>query len=813
MRFHQYWGKTQDGTFHRLSHHSLDVAACAVRLVERRHRVASALCTAMGCTPTALAAIMGWAAALHDLGKLSPAFQRQDDRTAQIADLLGVPVNGQPYDVRHDSLGWELWQDITAESGIETQALERMDAVMRCATGHHGKPPSAVVNGRPVQAARYFTAQERVAACEWWGWATDFFRPDWSTPLNVDAGSWWLAGAFTLVDWIGSNMDWFPYRPVGAVLESDPADYYAEALARADVALDASGVLQQEERRSFAELFPGYVPTPVQKAVSELHTSDGAYLLIVEEATGGGKTEAALAAAGGAGFFFALPTMATANGLWARVEGLGGQQALAHGKRWNMPGAMDRAGAWMNSSSRRVLLSDIGVGTVDQAMIAVMHARYAALRLAGLAGKTLIIDEVHAYDAYMKRVLEVLLELHARSGGAVILLSATLPLAHRRDYARAWCRGRDLAPPEMREAAYPLVSFVGPDGRVTERAGLASRSQEGGAAGRRIRIEWAPDPSVVIQRIVGEVGEGKCVAWIRNTVAEAIAAAAQLQALGLDCRLFHSRFALQDRLDIERAVLEGFGKHSQASVRAGKVLVATQVIEQSLDLDFDFMVTDLCPVDLLLQRAGRLHRHAHRPERGEPVVLVHGPTWAEAPDADWVRRWSGGTAAVYPDPGLLWMTQRVLGAGFAVPMDSRGLIEAVYAMQIDALPAALQQPALKVRGELLAMAMQGGMSAINPGTPYRAEGVPQWDDLAAPTRLGERTVEWVLCEDGVPVCRDIDASVVSLRQSALSSAPAAKILVAPWQKSLNLHRGTAVGERNGRAVSIIYDKRRGLEVR
>lgn len=804
-----YWGKTHEGSFHRLPYHSLDVAACAVRLIERSDRLANSLLQHLPITRDDLANLIGWAAALHDLGKLSPTFQHLDAATSAIATPLGVTKIAQKYNVRHDNLGWALWQEISRTMNPDDRQIRNAaGALMRCATGHHGKPPSNLGNGTRISVPRYFTPTDIEAGLEWIQWATGHFKPAFPRSSALEDASWWIAGLITLADWLGSSMDWFPYRQ--DIIEPD--EYFRSAFTRADKAITEADVVAEVVKRSYAEMFPAYRPTPVQQAVLDLPTDGNPFLLVIEETTGGGKTEAALAAAAGSSLFFGLPTMATANGVWKRTRELGGQQALIHGKRWFMPDAMDRASAWLNDSGRKALLAAIGVGTVDQAMIAVMYAKYATLRLVGLAGKTLIIDEVHAYDAYMKRILEVLVEMQAKSGGSVVLLSATMPLSHRRDYAAAWCRGRNLPALSFTQDAFPLVTHVNSSGHLIERGDLKSRYQDDGSDGRHIRVEHASMVDVVVARIMDESKSGKSVAWIRNTVRETIEAYDILKAAGADVDLFHSRFTVRDRLAIENRVIETFGKESTGESRKGKILVATQVIEQSLDLDFDFMVTDLCPIDLLIQRAGRLHRH-ERGDRGVPTLLLHAPSWTAFPESGWIADWSMGTSFVYPDHGRLWLTMKLASEGFMLPRDARMLVEGIYGNGIEP-PDNLSIQTLGADVINVQRDFQGGMSAIKPGMPYQAEGVPAWDDVVAPTRLGEPTVEWIVCAEGAPINGAIAESTLQLRASQLFPFEGeAKISgQGPWQRVLSLTAGSTSGQSRKGPVQVTYDLQKGLSI-
>lgn len=810
----QYWGKTNEGRYHLLAYHSLDVTACVVRLIERSDRLAVLLERSLDLHRNEIIQLMGWATCLHDLGKLSPAFQRQDKATSLIADKLCVGVIKSLYDTRHDSLGWSLWSRIGSSvlSGVaEPKNLIAANTIMRCATGHHGKPPTSIGAGTRITAEAYFNQEDIQTGLDWAVWATNYFKPVFPKAAAIERASWWIAGIITLADWLGSNIDWFPY----AQEVTNTQEYFERALAQADRAITESGVVLPRSHRSYAQLFPSYVPTDVQQAVLDLPTKDSAFFLVVEESTGGGKTEAALSAAGGSNFYFGLPTMATSNGLWSRVGHLDGQQTLIHGKRWFIPNAMDRASAWLNDNGRKALLADIGVGTIDQAMIAVMYARYGTLRLAGLAGKTLIIDEVHAYDTYMKKIQEVLIEMHARSGGSVILLSATLPLSHREDYAQAWCRGANVIAPKLLKHSFPLITFIDSDGHVIERDDLASRYQKDSAAGRRVAIETCSDEDEIVERILNEAQSGKCVAWIRNTVGEATEAYSRLHRMGAKVSLFHSRFVINDRTAIERQVMADFGKDSVQPDRAGKILIATQVIEQSLDLDFDFMVTDLCPVDLLIQRAGRLHRHERgiwSVARGLPVLVVYAPAMTENPSSSWIKDWSKGSSFIYADHSKLWLTLKLIADGFSLPVDARRLVEGVYGdVGID-IPPALEVSAIEFAGKELARATGGEMAAINPSASYKAEGIPMWDDTQAPTRLGEKTIEYVICENGVPVTGNIDTSTLQVRANMFSGAPSAKVDVGKYRQSIDLLHGETLAFKNNRSVKLRYSKTIGLVI-
>jgi CRISPR-associated endonuclease/helicase Cas3 len=376
---------------------------------------------------------------------------------------------------------------------------------------------------------------------------------------------------------------------------------------------------------------------------------------------GEGKTEAAWYVAdvwdraGGQGTYVALPTMATSNQMFERVgkfleAGAGKKNLmLTHGKSAlnanfeklkyaasvydddKQPSAVV-AEAWFAANKKQSLLAPYGVGTIDQALLAVLQTKHVFVRLFGLAGKCVILDEVHAYDAYMTTLMERLLRWLAALRCPVVLLSATLPRAKRLQLMKAYAGD---ALPEPDDVPYPRVTHMAVDG---ERAKVTPFDADPERA-QTIQLGWL-DESALAETLRQPVANGGCAAIIRNTVGLAQETYIQLRdaltADGIVVELFHARFPYGRRKAIEDAVLERFGVKGGPAVRNKRVLVATQVIEQSLDLDFDVMISDVAPVDLVLQRAGRLHRHA-RGRRSDGVTeprlwLIEPPSKDELPD-------------------------------------------------------------------------------------------------------------------------------------------------------------------------------------
>ncbi len=320
------------------------------------------------------------------------------------------------------------------------------------------------------------------------------------------------------------------------------------------------------------------------------------------------------------------------------------------------------------------------------------------------------------------------------------MLSATLPQATRSKLAGAYARGTGLRPPRLAAAACPLVT-------VLSRAGMDQVPCEGrpGLA-RRVQVERLADVPMAIARIVAAAHAGQAVAWIRNAVDDVAEAHAGLAAAGVDATMFHARFAIGDRLGIEEGVMTRFGRGG--TDRSG-VVVASQVIEQSLDIDFDLLVTDLAPMDLMIQRAGRLWRHERdgRPA-DRPRLLVLSPQPVDAPGADWLGPTLRRAGYVYGDHALLWRSARVLfGAGFIeAPGKVRELVEAAYD---DDVPPGLQRQANAAAGKASAGASLAKQNLLRWDAGYDINAGAWASDIRTPTRLGEEGVTLRLgCWDG-----------------------------------------------------------------
>lgn len=803
--YFDYWGKAraddQAAPFHLLAFHSLDVAAVGAELLERDGRWLERIAALSGFSAASLRKVLPYLLALHDLGKFSEPFQ---DYLPELVARLQVGREPRACAIRHDSLGYLLWRNwvgrrsdtrevelpqrlhevvLQGESVGPRELADVLQSWMAAVLGHHGTPPEERALPFDVFKAhpRSPLARSRQDAAEFAVAMKDLLAPgalasdldDIDTLIaRTKRSSWWLAGFAILCDWLGSDTRFFQYESERRNL----SDYWATARAAARRAVDASGLAGCRPRPfgGIGGLFPAIAarPTPLQRAATEVELGKGPQLFVLEDLTGSGKTEAALVLAHrlmseglGEGLFFALPTMATANAMHARVAPLverlfegrasyllthSGPQLTERDRLAIAGGAKDRpygdgeqptasrtASAWLSDGRKKALLAELGVGTIDQALLAALQSNHAALRLLGLHRHVLVVDEVHACDPYMLAVLSALLTIHAALGGSAILLSATLPLEQRRKLARAFAEGlgdRSVRLPSSE--AYPLLTAIGPRESSQERP-VEPRAE----SPRSVPVRWCATVADAVQHLVSAAAAGQCACWIRNSVKDAVegyeAAAALLSPKHVT--LFHARFALGDRLRIEQEVLGRFGKDGGHEQRRGQVVIATQVVEQSLDIDFDVMVSDLCPIDRLIQRAGRLHRHA-RPTRGGELVLdVLAPPWSEDPPASWLATPFQRTALVYPDPAILWRTARVLEARkrISLPGDARELVECVYGD--GEVPAALDRRSSAALGQDLAHASVAQNAVIKLDIGYLREGADWSSEARTPTRLGEPT--------------------------------------------------------------------------
>lgn len=644
------WAKSSGGTdWHPLIAHMLDTAAVAREILSREPaRTRELYARDLGLdVDTALPWVCALAG-LHDLGKASPAFQQKwtpgAPRVRERA--LTWNENDPPDHVAHGLITqWALEVLLEDLGWTYRSSLHVADAV-GCHHGFRATSDDLDIDrrehgGKHWDAARKELLEAVLAVLGASGEPPSLERLAGATFMR-------MAGLTSFADWIGSSL---PFAP----LNGDLSTYYREALERARAALDDIGWHRREplmpapERLESVFAYLGsyerpFRARPLQTSIEALVKEITApTLLLIEAPMGEGKTEAAFyahlhlgAALGHRGMYVALPTQASGNMMFTRTLEFLNRAAsgkhldlqLLHGAtllneqyqaiavRGNVPEDEPQAVAareWF-SHKKRALLSEYGVGTVDQALLSVLNVKHQFVRLWGLANRTVVIDEVHAYDTYTSGLIATLVRWLHSLDSSVIVMSATLPGAKRCELLEAF--GAHQLP----EIGYPRITRVS-DGRAAATT-FEARPQP------TLTVRQAPVEITELARLLVELTqEGGCAACIVNTVQRAQDLYRELQPSGIALYLFHARYTADERQRREEQVIHLFGKDG-ADRPERAILVATQVVEQSLDLDFDVMVTDLAPIDLVLQRAGRLHRH-DRPQAARlghtaPVLYVAG---------------------------------------------------------------------------------------------------------------------------------------------------------------------------------------------
>ena len=667
------WGKfdASAGRPHRLEHHCADVAACFEALLRApvlRARFARAADPDEFTDTTA--ARLTFLAYLHDFGKLNAGFQfkvrprntlppRAPRRAGHIAEAL---------------LCFDQ-SDICALLGLHDIVDEWGDGVVPLAhamLAHHGRPARRLTpsgSGPPElwnPCAGYDPhATARLLSERGRSWFPAAFASGPHLP-ETPALAHLFAGIVALADQLGSDEEAFRYEP-----EADP-DYISRARNIAAHVIRSKGFWRRDSIAvtaatslpDFQRLFDHAEMRPSQRAVAEAPVEQP--LLILESETGSGKTEAAILrfvalwrAGLVDGLYFAVPTRAAAKQLHARVcralerfppaarvetvlavpGYLVAGDAEGHRRErfdvyWeDEPDEETRLARWSAESARKFLSATAAVGTVDQVLLAGLRVKWAHFRAASLSRSLLVVDEVHASDAYMTTLLLGVLQGHLALGGHALLMSATLGAAARSKFTNRSARTSPPAPKDAEDAPYPALTLRSADGLV-ETLAITSTGPVKSVSVSALSI--LDDADSIARTAVAAARDGARVLVIRNTVSSAQAVFDALLAQGGDNvvltvadgpALHHSRFAAEDRKLLDDAVEGALGKDATRTAD-GVVVIGTQTLEQSLDIDADYLISDLCPVDVLLQRIGRLYRHEQtsRPRAfREPRCLVLVP--------------------------------------------------------------------------------------------------------------------------------------------------------------------------------------------
>jgi CRISPR-associated endonuclease/helicase Cas3 len=697
----QLWAKTdrrdtQAHPTHSVLWHCLDVGHAALSLWQHvlTSSVRTRIATSLNLPLDQAGNLLAFLVACHDLGKACPGFQRKYEPAIQPLEQHGLTfpaiyTNNDP--CYHANVTAKTLAPFLDQLNIASG--ETAFQIATALGGHHGIWPTgkagagALQRGGPewdvlrLEVVRELARVFAPPAIEQLGDSTaetNFFLA-------------FFSGFVVASDWIGSFDEYFPFAPAMPV-----DDYVVLSQQQAYRALRELGWLgwaPPTQQLGFTDLFP-FDPNPSQQVIIEVAesiTEPG--IVIVCDGTGGGKTEAAFYLADHwavtcqqRGIYVAMPTQATSNQMFGRIEtalqrrypnelvnlhllhgqaGLSKQYRNLRQRRADEDSSGVVAMEWFGQG-KKGLLATFGVGTVDQTLLSVLRTNFFFLRLFALSHKTIIFDEVHAYDTYMLTLFERLLGWLGLLGCSVVVLSATLPEETRERLVRAYRGDETMALPAV---AYPSVTWA-----AGSNVGARSLPQRQSPP---IEIEWIGDDiSLLIERLRVELARNPCIAVICNRVGRAQEVYSALAEVGLvdpECLLlFHARFPAKWRASIEARILNYFGKETANRPTQGAILVSTQLIEQSLDLDFDLMVSDFCPFDLLLQRFGRLHRH-EREGRGPRRAFIIKPEVRQG-----IPHF-GADSFVYAPYILLRSWLVIQGRErIEVPADTQALIEAVY---------------------------------------------------------------------------------------------------------------------------------------
>lgn len=666
--------------------------------------------------------------ALHDLGKASPAFcsmllQHLDEEVDERLEKNGLSISSyHAFPDRAYSPHALLGETVLLQYKFPLSFATMVGA-------HHGMPHSLEdkrwaekqISPFSKTFVNYYDRDDNESEEKWKELRKTFIDqglnlaqfsitdiPVLSMPAQV-----LMTGLLIMADWIASNESYFPLIPVSSIGSNDEYPGRAEQGLRK---VDLPDIWSPDEYTmtdgQFQKKF-GFLPNAIQKALlSAINCSAQPGIFILEAQMGVGKTEAALAGAdllgsrsGCGGLFFGLPTQATSNGIFPRIEEWASKEAdakqmvlgirLAHGAaemndeyRSLFHGTAstdeddDREGLWVHpwfEGRKQALLADFVIGTVDQLLMAALKQKHVMLRHLGLAGKVVVVDECHAYDAYMNQFLYRALNWLGTYGVSVILLSATLPYAKRTAMIRSYKGLRPTVSAEKKEPwmcskDYPLLTWT--DGPDVKQVKVSLGTSE-----RKVKIRKIHDDEI-IPVLQDQLSDGGCAGIIVNTVKRAQQLAVELKQKLTDDELmvFHAGFTMEQKAAIEHKLLERIGKKSQRE-RNHFIVIGTQVMEQSLDIDLDLLFTDLCPMDLLFQRIGRLHRHTRkRPAKlQKPTCLVMGTDPADGLEE--------GAKAVYGEY-LLTRTRELLPDQFSLPLDISEYVQNVYDENFIINPAA-----------------------------------------------------------------------------------------------------------------------------
>lgn len=628
MDITKIWAKTSPKK--SLINHMLEtgiVAGCLTDTNGICHPVLNRMSEITGFDSDTLLAKIVFICAIHDIGKIHPTFQGRDEETLEILKQEGLNQVSFDTRFRHEQYGANIFNRLS----VDDADMKNSDIISQIIRMHHQKEQKKNSDIDIIKIDDKEKAKKwRHIQNEIYDYVKNIFRFDNLNLINKNISKSKLfvvqnaiLGIMITSDWIASNSYVFDnqqYKNVDEFLESRKT----QALRF----LNNEGLIRQQipVMQNFMSAF-GFNGRPVQNDVEKIVHKNDIKCMLIESDCGSGKTEAALYAAavlgnrsGLSGIYMGLPTGVSAEAIQDRVDKFLTSRGMRNTKLYTSKSMLlrepDKQPVWTDMSRQRLLASS-AVGTVDQVMTAARLVRFESVRMDGLASKVLIIDEIHAYDAYMLAVIKDLLKICGELDVPVIMLSATLPISTKNDLLGVLGDG-DI---ELHNG-YPVISYVTKDGRVHEHVSRQYMPD------KKISCELLPilnDNDKIALYAVDAVKDGGCECVIMNTVADAICVYDKIKKNKKnDCKiiLYHSRMTINARDKTSRKILAMCGK-DRTKRPERVIIVGTQVLEQSLDIDVDYMITAICPIDLLFQRIGRYHRHGDEGTIREHVVVAN----------------------------------------------------------------------------------------------------------------------------------------------------------------------------------------------
>ncbi|MDD4219600.1 MAG: CRISPR-associated helicase Cas3' [Sphaerochaetaceae bacterium] len=701
----------------------------------------------------------------HDLGKATPGFSLRPSGHNQLTDLDKMLSENL---IKSGFCGLEKWNIESSKKSPHALASQVLlnsygicEDIASIIGGHHGQPVDdklEIKKQLESYAANYYQYDQSCECTEKWK-RVQLSLFEWALEEagyeNVDAlprieqpAQVLLQGLLIMADWIASNDDFFPLFPIDKdeeELQEERLKYGWECWSKT---FPWASVYSGDALGLYNKRFQ-YNPRDIQKAFFEaIDKTNNPGIIILEAPMGAGKTEAALLGVEQmaekrkcSGMFLGLPTQATSDGIFPRVEAwiekIAGETGdnksiqLMHGKSQfneafqslkNVGGNGAEEGLvvineWF-TGRKTAILDDFVVGTVDQLLLAGLKQKHLALRHLGLSKKVIVVDEVHAYDSYMGAFLERIVEWLGAYRMPIIILSATLPALRRERLVKTYLLGMGVKRRDIQAEysdwgeteAYPLITYTDGD-RVSQLRHFRPENT------KEVKVELIKedDLATIIEK---SLSNGGIAGIVVNTVKRAQCLARELECVygKENISVLHSSFLATHRREKEKQLLNEIGKNGERPKL--KIIIGTQVLEQSLDIDFDVLITDIAPVDLLLQRIGRLHRHmeTERPENLKtPVVYVMG--------AQTMAEFEGGTSKIYGDY-LLTRTQLVLPKKLMLPEDISRLVQKVYMGKELDIPQSIRKKYEEMKEEdmLKMKARENNANAYLLKRPFDSEG-------------------------------------------------------------------------------------------